>query len=128
MKSFFSFFVFLSVSFFAQSQCNVIATAMPSPTTCSDVCDGQITLVYQNLNMSSPGAPYVVILEDGDGNTLSFTTYMNEIETILFSNLCPDNYTLTVQGTTCSFTTSATVTAPAEIVAYANTTDPSFGA
>lgn len=128
MKSFISFCFLVSVTFFAQSQCNVIATAMPTSATCSGICDGQITYVYQNLNMSSPGAPYIVSLEDSDGNTLSFTTYMTEITTIPFTNLCADTYTITVQGTTCSFTTYATVTEPSEIVAYANTTDPSFGA
>src|SRR3990167_5276603 len=127
MKSFLSLCLIISVSFLAQSQCDVVATAMPTSATCSGICDGEITYVYQNLNMSSPGAPYVVILEDGDGNTLSFTTYMNELETILFSNLCADNYTLTVQGTGCSFTTYATITEPDPLVVYAKTTNPDPG-
>lgn len=100
---------------------------MPQPASCPGVCDGSIVYVYQNMNMPSPGSPYIVILQDGAGNTLSIQTYVTEITTIPFTNLCADNYTITVQGTSCSYTLSTTVTEPAEMIISTNTTDPSFG-
>ena len=127
MKKLILALLLVSIQFTAWNQCNVVATAMPQPATCPGACDGSIVYVYQNTNLSSPGSPYIVILEDGSGNTLSIQTYITEITTIPFTNLCADNYTITVQGTSCSYTVFTTVTEPADMILNMNTTDPSFG-
>lgn len=125
MKTFFFSVVFLAISFISRSQCNVIATAMPLPASCPGACDGQILYTYQNL--AAPGAPYMVVLSDGSGNVISINTYLSEVMTIPFTNLCADDYTITVQGTSCLFTTSALVTEPAPMTVYVNVTDPAPG-
>lgn len=125
MKSLFSLFLFVSISFTAWNQCNVITTAMPTPATCNGTCDGSIIYVFQNIG--DPGAPYIVTLEDSDGNIVSVNTYMTEITTIPFFGLCADTYSITVQGTSCSNTLFSTVSEPTPLVVYANTTDPSLG-
>jgi hypothetical protein len=125
MKSLFSFFFFTAISLTAWNQCNVVTTAMPQPATCNGDCDGSIIYMYQNIG--APGVPYIVILEDSDGNTLSFTTHIGEFETIPFNGLCADTYSITIQGSSCSNTLFTTVSEPSPIVVYANTTDPSLG-
>lgn len=127
MKFVFACMALVLLSATGWNQCVVVGTAMPQPVSCADACDGQIVYVYQNTNMASPGAPYLVILEDGDGNTLSFQTHVTEIQTILFSGLCADTYSITVQGNACSHTTYAMVAAPTPVLVNANTTDPSLG-
>jgi hypothetical protein len=125
MKSLFSFFFFAAISLSAWNQCNVVTTAMPQPATCNGDCDGSIIYMYQNIG--APGVPYIVILEDSDGNTLSFTTHIGEFETIPFTGLCADTYSITIQGSSCSNTLFTIVSEPSPIVVYANTTDPSLG-
>jgi hypothetical protein len=125
MKSLLSFLFFTAVSLSAWNQCNVVTTAMPQPATCHGDCDGSITYAYQNIG--APGVPYIVILEDSDGNTLSFTTHVGEFETIPFTNLCADTYSITIQGSSCSNTLFTTISEPTPLVVYANTTDPSLG-
>ncbi|MBK9190691.1 MAG: SprB repeat-containing protein [Crocinitomicaceae bacterium] len=125
MKNILSFFFAFLISSAAWNQCNVVGTAMPQPASCADVCDGEILYFYQNIG--APGAPYIVSMQDSDGNMLYFQTFMTEIATIPFSGLCPDTYTINVQGTSCSNTTYAVVSSPAPLTIYANTTDPTFG-
>lgn len=98
---------------------------MPQPATCDGTCDGSILYMYQNIG--APGVPYIVILEDSDGNTLSFTTHIGEFETIPFNGLCADTYSITIQGSSCSNTLVTIVSEPSPILVYANTTDPSLG-
>jgi hypothetical protein len=125
MRSFIAFIFFLSFGFSAWNQCNLVATANPQPATCSYSCDGTILYFYQN--MGTPAPPYVVVLQDSDGNIIDSQTYMAEVTTIPYSGLCPDTYTILVQGTSCNFLTSATVIAPPPIAIYANTTNPDPG-
>lgn len=125
MKQILSFFLALSVYSYGWSQCNVVGTAMPQPASCADVCDGQILYFYQNIG--APGVPYIVTMQDSDGNTLYIQTFTTEVATIPFTNLCPGNYTINVQGTSCSNMTMAYVSSPSPINLYANTTDPTFG-
>lgn len=125
MRFLFILFTFLSIQFNSISQCNVVATAMPTGTTCAGTCDGSIIYVYQNL--AAPGAPYMVMLYNSGGTLISMQTYMTEIATIPYTNLCADNYTITVQGTTCSYTVMANVTSPTQITASLNTVDPTPG-
>src|SRR3989344_4694004 len=54
-------------------------------------------------------------------------TYINEADTILFNDLCADTYTISVQGTSCSFIITGTVLSPAPLTLYINSTNPSFG-
>lgn len=125
MKNILSFLFAITVSYSAWNQCNVVGTAMPQPASCADVCDGEILYFYQNV--AAPGAPYIVSMQDSDGNMLYFQTFMTEIATIPFTGLCPGTYTINVQGSSCSNTTYAYVSSPAPLTIYANTSDPTFG-
>jgi hypothetical protein len=107
--------------------CEVVASATPQATSCAGACDGEIQYDYENLQMGTPGAPYTVTIEDSDGNVIDSQVHPAEAQSILFPNLCAGIYTLTVQGTSCSFIINAEVDSPSPMTVYTNTTDPSFG-
>ncbi len=128
MKTLFSILTSLIFTVSTWAQCNVIATAMGGSVLCNGDCNGTITYVYQNTNMPSPGAPYIVILSNQTtGQVISTTTYMQEIQTIPFTGLCAGAYQIVVQGQGCTFVSYAIVSQPTAITAYINTVDPSPG-
>lgn len=108
------------------SGCEVVAAATPQATSCAGTCDGQIVYEYENLQMIS-GAPYTVTLEDSDGNTLDVQIHATQTQTIVFDNLCADTYTITLQGSSCSFIITGTVLSPDAMTLYVNSDDPAFG-
>lgn len=124
-----SLFLFILLAFqlsIVSAQCNVVSTAMGSSVTCDGDCNGTITFIYQNTG--APGAPYIVALQNQTtGQWISTTTYTAEAQTILFQNLCPGNYFINVQGSSCQSFATAVVSEPAPITLYANTGNPSPG-
>lgn len=127
MKTALLLFVTILLTLNANSQCQLTSSGTPEMVTCNGDCDGSIAYMYENLNPGSPGSPYIVTLQDSQGNTISSNTYTNENETILFSDLCADLYTIFVQGNPCSDLTTVNITEPDPLLANANTTDPTFG-
>ena len=128
MKTFFTILTAILFTVSTWAQCNVVGTATASSVLCTGDCNGTITYLYQNTNMQSPGAPYVVTLSNQTtGQVISLTTYMQEFQTIPFTGLCAGNYQVVIQGQGCSFTTFAIITQPSPITAYVNTVDPSPG-
>lgn len=108
------------------AQCNIVATAMGTTVDCYGDCNGTITYMYQNTG--APGAPYMVsLLNQTTGNWSGPTTYMNEFETIVFSNLCAGDYLINIQGNSCSQQTFATVSQQAPLQLNVNTVDPFQG-
>jgi hypothetical protein len=128
MKTFFSILISLIFTVSTWSQCYVVGNAMGSSVLCNVNCNGTINYVYQNTNMSSPGAPYIVILSNQTtGQVISTTTYIQEIQTIPFTGLYAGAYQIVVQAQSCSFVSYAIVSQPTAINAYVNTVDPSPG-
>lgn len=117
----------VSVGLIASAGCEVIATVSPQATSCAGYCDGQIVYEYENLQMGFPGVPYDITLEDSDGNLIDSQTLLTETQTILFDNLCEGIYTISLQGTTCSFIIQSAVLSPQPMTLYVNGDDPSFG-
>jgi hypothetical protein len=110
------------------AQCNVVSTANGVPVDCNGDCNGTITYVYQNTNPGSPGAPYIVALQNQTtGQWIGTYTYNTELQTIQFSNLCAGSYLITIQGNGCSTSTTTVITQPLPIQASVNTIDPAPG-
>jgi hypothetical protein len=117
----------VSIGIIVTAGCEVVASFTSQPTSCFGICDGEIQYEYENLQMGSPGAPYTVTIEDSDGNVVDSQIYASEMQSVLFQNLCSDIYTITAQGTSCSFVITAEVDSPDPMTVYTNTTNPSFG-
>ena len=116
----------VSVGEINSAGCEVIATVEPQPVFCSGTCDGEILYEYENLQMTL-GAPYTVTLEDSDGTIIDLQVHATETQSILYENLCADTYTITLQGSSCTFTIATTVLSPAPMTLWVNSTNPSFG-
>lgn len=120
------FVLLLTATSLVNAQCNLITTANGSSVDCYGDCDGMITYVYQNVG--TPGAPYFVSLVNATtGQTISTTTYTSEIQTLQFTDLCAGDYSIYVQGTSCSDQTFATVSQPDPLQVNVNTVDPFQG-
>jgi hypothetical protein len=117
----------VSVGLMNTSGCNITGSITPVPLSCASTCDGEILFDYENLILISPGAPYSVTLEDSDANLIDVQNFGTEIQSVTFSNLCSDIYTVTAQGSTCSFKISTLVDTPAPLGIFVDETDPVFG-
>ena len=116
--------LFTFISYQLAAQCSLVTTGMGSTVDCYGDCDGTITYAYQNTNPGNPGSPYIVSIYNQTSNTwVSTTTYINEIETIQFSNLCAGDYSINVQGNSCSDITYVTVSQPSPLQINVNTVD-----
>ncbi len=116
----------VGVGLIVTTGCEIVASTTPQATSCAGVCDGEIVYEYENLQMIS-GAPYTVTIEDSDGTVIDVQTHFTQTQTIVFDNLCADTYTITLQGSTCSFIITGTVSTPDAMTVYLNSNNPTFG-
>ena len=117
----------ISVGLIASTGCEVVAGVAPQSTTCFGLCDGEILVDYENLQMGTPGSPYNVTIEDSDGSPIGVQNFLTETQSLLFSGVCAVTYTITIQGTSCSFIIPVPVLSAPAMTVYANTTPPTFG-